>query len=331
MNRLLALPVALLFLLTACGGAENDLVLYSGRSQALVAPLIAQFEDETGLRVGVRYGDTAQLAVALAEEGEQARADVFWGQDAGGLGAVHAEGLLAALPDSILQQVDAAYANEAGTWVAASGRARTLVYTPSRVDTTALPESIFDLTDEAYRGRVGWAPTNGSFQSHLTAMRRVAGDDSTRAWIRAMADANTQSYPRNSAIVQAVASGEVDFGLANHYYLYRFLSEDPNFPVAQAFFAPGDAGNLVNVAGVGVLSTSERTDAALRFVDFLLSPAAQRYIVEEVFEYPVIAGVETADAVVQLEDLEGLQPQLDLDDLRDLQETLDMLRAEGLL
>ncbi len=331
MYRFLALPVALLLILTACDTGSEDLVIYSGRGQALVGTIIDQFEEETGLSVGVRYGDTAQLAVALAEEGDRTRADLFWAQDAGALGSVHAAGMLAELPDSILQQVDAAYANEAGTWVATSGRARTLVYAPSRVDTTDLPQSIFDLTDPAYEGRVGWAPTNGSFQSHLTAMRRVVGDDSTRAWIRAMKDAGAKTYPRNSAIVQAVANGDVDFGLANHYYLYNFTSEDPNFPGAQTFFAPGDAGNLVNVAGVGVMRTSERVDAAHKFISFLLSPEIQRYIVEEIFEYPVVAGVEAGTAAIDPEELEGLQPALDLDDLRDLEETLSMLRDEGLL
>lgn len=326
-----ALLFALLLVASCTGEDQDDLVIYSGRSQSLVEPLIERFEEESGLSVGVRYGDTAQLAVALTEEGESSRADLFWAQDAGALGAVHAAGLLADLPSSLLEEVPPHYRNDDNTWVATSGRARTLVYSASRVDASDLPDSILDLTDEEYQGRVGWAPTNGSFQAHLTAMRRIEGDDGTREWLRAMKENGAQAYSNNTSIVQAVADGEIDYGLANHYYLYRFKSEDPDFPVEQDFFEEGDPGNLINVAGVGVLDSSERQDVALQFVEFLLSEEAQQYVANEVFEYPVVEEVQASSDDFSAAGLEELQPAIDLDELRDLEETLDLLRDEELL
>ena len=304
------------------------LVIYSGRSEALIGPLIERFQNDTGTPVEVRYGDTAQLAVALTEEGDQSPAHVFWAQDAGALGAVQNAGLFQPLPDSLLNRVDARYRNTAGTWVATSGRARTLAYAPERVDTTALPQSIFDLTDPRYESRVGWAPTNGSFQAHVTALRTLVGDDSTRAWLEAMQANGATPYSNNRAILDGIAAGEVDFGLPNHYYLYGKKSDDPDYPVEQTFFAAGDPGNLVNVAGMGVL---EATPAAYRFVDYVLSAEAQQYFADETYEYPVLPSVTPATRLTDQRRLTTLQPDVNLDALRDLETTLELLRDVGLL
>ncbi len=325
MKRLCSLLPVLLLTLAACQPSvpeDNTLVIYSGRGKSLVKPIIEQFQETTGIQVEVRYGNTAQLAVALTEEGDRSPADVFWAQDAGALGAVHQAGLLTTLPDSILAKVPAHYRNSAGTWVATSGRARTLAYAPDRVDTTALPQSLFDLADPRYQGRVGWAPSNGSFQAHVTALRQLVGDDSTRAWLKAMKNNDAQAYSNNRAILDGIAAGEVDFGLPNHYYLYGKKRDDPNYPVEQTFFAPGDAGNLVNVAGVGVLSDR---DQARRFVAYLLSSDAQQYFTTETYEYAV-----TTEAASQSLP-SGVRLTIDLDALRDLEATLNLLREVGLL
>lgn len=330
--RCLLLLIVSALLVAGCQqGADEPLVVYSGRSQALVEPIIEQFQRDTGIQVAVRYGETAQLANTLREEGTQTDADLFWAQDAGALGATHAAGLLATLPDSILMRTSAGYRNGAGTWIAVSGRARTLAYAPGRVDTSALPQSIFDLTDPAYAGRVGWPPANGSFQAQVTALRKLVGDDSTRAWLAAMQDNSAESYISNSAVVRAVAAGEIDLGLTNHYYLLRFQDEDPYFPVEQTFFEPGNPGNLVNVAGVGIIRSSTDSTRVLRLVDYLLSRPAQEYFANEVFEYPVTTDVTPKTDMPALDRLEEMRPPLDLDRLSDLDATLQMMRSVGVL
>ena len=306
----------------AAADADGPLVVYSGRSQSLVEPIIERFEADTGIEVEVRYGETPQLAIALDEEGAQSPADVFWAQDAGALGAVSAS--LMPLPDSVLQRVPARFQGSDERWVAVSGRARTLAYAPARVDAAALPQSVFDLADPAYRGRVGWAPQNASFQAFVTAMREAVGEDSTRAWLQAMRENEAQAYPKNTAIIEAIAAGEVDLGLPNHYYLLRFKAENPDYPVEQTTFAAGDVGNLINVAGVGVLRSSPRPQAALRLLGYLLSDAAQQYFVEETREYAVAGEGVPAD-------LRAAAPDLDLAELADLEGTLQLLREEDLL
>lgn len=327
----LAILIALVAVAAGCGSETEDLVIYSGRSKGLVEPLVERFQEETGLRAGVRYGDTAQLAVALIEEGGRSSADVFWAQDGGALAALEQEGLFEPLPQELVDRVMPLYRGETGTWIATSGRARTLAYSSERVDTAALPASIFDLTADEYEGRVGWAPTNGSFQAHVTALRELVGDDSTRAWLEAMQANNPKSYPRNAAIVQAIADGEIDFGLPNHYYLLRFKDDDAAFPVEQTFFADGDAGNLINVAGVGILQSSERKDAALQFVEFLLSEGAQEYFGSETKEYPVLDGIATDEALPQRDRLNELRPAVEFTELGDLQSTLQLMREAGIL
>ena len=140
-----------------------------------------------------------------------------------------------------------------------------------------------------------------------------------------------KAYPKNTAIIEAIAAGEIDLGLANHYYLLRFKKADPDFPVEQDFFERHDIGNLVNVAGVGILRTSRNREQAERFVRFLLSSEAQRYFVGEVFEYPVVQANVENPSLVDINELIDLAPPVELNELDELNETLDLLRKVELL
>lgn len=316
-------------LAAATPATAQTLTLYSGRGESLVSPLIEMFEEETGVDVEVRYGGTAELAVLLQEEGGASPADIFWAQDPGALGAVGE--MFAPLPEEILQKVPETLRDDEGRWVGASGRGRLFVYSPERVSEEELPESILDLTGEAYKGRVGWAPTNGSFQAHLTAMRAEIGDEETKAWLEGMMANDTQVYSNNSAQVQAVADGEIDIGLVNHYYLLRAKEADPEFPVEQSLFAKGDIGNLLMVAGVGILESSDQKELAGDFVSFLLSEEAQAYLSEDNHEYAVVEGTGSGGQNPSLEEVLEASPDVDLNALDDLEGTLDLLREVGLL
>ena len=331
MRYLVQLLSVLLIIVTLGTAHADELVIYSGRSKSLVAPIIKQFEKETGIKVKVRYGNTAQLAVALLEEQSKSPADLFWAQDAGALGAINKEGLFNALPESILSKVPQHFRNSGGGWVATSGRARVIAYAPERVKPEALPDSIFELTEPKWKGRVGWAPQNASFQAFVTGLRMLKGEQKTEEWLRGMKANGAKSYPKNTPIIQALASGEIDLGLPNHYYLFRFKKGDSKFPVEQAFFKAGDPGNLVNVAGIGLLKTSSHSQAAHAFIEFLLSAKAQQFFVSEVFEYPVTDEVIPNVKLLPLDELLKLMPKLDLEALDDLEGTLKLLRKAEIL
>jgi iron(III) transport system substrate-binding protein len=309
--------------------AAQDLTLYAGRGETLVAPIIQAFEAETGIGVNVRYAGTAELAVLLQEEGEATPADLFWGQDPSALSVVVEQ--LVELPAAVLDEVPAAYRDRGGRWVATSGRQRVMVVSAERVEDADIPASIRDLTDERYRGRVAWAPTNGSFQLQVTAMRHAWGEDETREWLEGMIANEPVAFSGNTPIVQGIGDGEADIGLVNNYYLPRFVVGNPDFPARIAHFEDGDIGNLLSVAAIGVPAASDQQEAATAFVEFLLSPQAQQFFASEVNEYPVTATAIRGPDQPAIEALEAAAPGLDLNDLYDLEGTLDLLREVGLL
>jgi iron(III) transport system substrate-binding protein len=277
----------------------------------------------------VRYAGTAELAVLLQEEGDATPADRLLGpgprcarrgrRAARRTARGHARTRARSLRDAD------------GRWIATSGRQRVIVYSTERVAEDEMPASITELTDERYRGRVGWAPTNGSFQLHVTALRETLGEEETRAWLEAMIANEPVVFSNNTAIVQGVADGEADIGLTNNYYLPRFLASDPEFPVRVGHFEDGDIGNLLAVAAIGITSASDEYDEAVQFVEFLLSPQAQQYFAGSVYEYPVTQTVILRDDQPTLESLSSSAPQVDLNDLSDLEGTLELLREVGLL
>ena len=324
------LPIVMLFTLIGTVHAET-LTLYSGRSKSLVDPIIQQFEKETGIEVKVSYANTTQLAAKLRTEGKKSPASLFWAQDAGALGAVSKEGLFTKLPEPILAKVPKTFRHADGLWVATSGRARVLAYSPERVKMEQLPESVFDLTQPMWKDKVGWAPLNASFQAFVTAMRAQVGEERTEKWLRDMRANGTKAYPKNTPIIEALDAGEIDLGLPNHYYLFRFKKGNSNFPVEQTFFKANDPGNLVNVAGIGLLKSSDNQETALKFIEYLLSAKAQQYFVSEVFEYPVTESVIPNANLLPLEKLLKLVPTFDLNEMDDIKGTLKLLRRVGIM
>ena len=324
------LMFVLVFALIGTTYAET-LTLYSGRGKSLVDPIIQQFEKETGIEVKVSYANTTQLAAKLRAEGDKSPASLFWAQDAGALGAVSKKGLFAKLPESVLSKVPETFRHADGLWVATSGRARVLSYSPERVRADTLPDSIFDLTQPKWKGKVGWAPQNASFQAFVTAMRAQVGEERTEKWLRDMKANGAIAYPKNTPIIEALAAGEIDLGLPNHYYLFRFKKGNSKFPVDQTFFKANDPGNLVNVAGIGLLKSSENQETALKFIEYLLSVKAQQYFVSEVFEYPVIEGVIPNANLLPLDELLKIVPTFNLNEMDDLEGTLKLLRRVDII
>lgn len=312
----------------------GELVIYSGRSESLVQPIIDQFAAATGIDVQVRYGSTSEMAGVLLEEGDRSPADLFYAQDPGGLGAVAAAGLFAPLPATTLAAVPARFAAETGEWVGISGRARVVVYNTDLITDPAaqLPADIFDFTDPAWRGQIGWAPTNASFQAMVTAMRAVWGEEKTQTWLAGIQANEPIVYSGNSAVVTAVGAGEVTVGFVNHYYLYRFLSEQGEGFAARNYFLPGGGpGSLIMVSGAGILRTAANAENARRFIDFMLSLPAQQYFATQTHEYPVVAGVATPSSLPPLEELEAVALDISLADLADLEGTQQMLLDLGII
>jgi len=318
-------------LLSACGGSSNDagsLTVYSGRSDTLVAPLIEQFKESTGIDISVKYASTPQLAATLLEEGGNTPADVFFAQDPGGLAAV--SGLLTTLDEDVLAMVPQWAVSPSGVWVGVSGRARTVAYNTELLSPDDLPDDLTGFADPKWKDRIGWAPTNASFQTMVTAMRSIWGEEKTVQWLKDIQANDPKVYPKNTPIVAAAAAGEIEVGLVNHYYLHRFLAEQgESFGARNYHPASGGPGAIVMVSGVGILEASDNKDNAQMFIDFLLSEESQRYFVEETYEYPLASGIPVAAGVTPLSEVNN--PDISSAALSDLEGTQALLREAGVI
>lgn len=336
---------AVLLALAACGddnggeaeesggeaqGEDVTLTVYSGREEEFVGPLLDQFQTDEGIELDVRYGDSAELAAQILEEGDASPADLFLSQDAGSLGAVAEAGSFVAIDSGVLDRVDERFRSPEGLWVGTSGRARVAAYNTEALSAEELPGSIEDFTAPEWKGRIGFPPTNSSFQAFVAAMIETQGEDAAREFLEGLVANDPQLYEDNSSTVRAVAAGEIEVGFVNHYYIYEVSAEDGDIPVANHFFEGGDVGALVNSAGVGVMSTSDTPEEAGVLVDYLTDEPGQTFFAEETFEYPVVPDYEPQEDLVPLEEIQA--PDIDLSSLADtIEPALTLLAEVGLL
>ena len=310
--------------------SPGKLVVYSGRKESLVGPIIEQFKEVSGIEVEVKYGSTGEIAATILEEGKNSPADVFFAQDPGGLGAIVNAGMFTKLSTEILGLAPSWAKSTEGLWVGISGRARTLVYNADQLDPSKMPNTLQGLTDPQWKGKIGWAPTNGSFQAMVTAMRVIWGEQETIIWLQAIQANEPLIYSKNTPQVAAAAEGEILVGLVNHYYLHRFLSEEGDaFSARNHHLDGGGPGSLVMVAGGGILSTAKNSENAERFFKFMLSKVAQQYFAEQTYEYPLIEGIKTNRILTPMEEIN--KPDIDMAELEDIAGTQTMLRDLGML
>ncbi|MCY3691984.1 MAG: iron ABC transporter substrate-binding protein [Chloroflexota bacterium] len=306
----------------------GELIIYSGRSESLVDPIIQQFKGATGIDVRVKYAGTAALAATLLEEGANSPADVFYAQDPGGLAAVSE--MMTELPTDIIEMTPEWARSAEGHWVGVTGRARVVVYGTDQLSEDDLPNDLWGFTEPEWKGRVGWAPTNGSFQAMVTALRRGWGEERAEEWLRAMIANDVKIYPKNTPQVAAAAAGEIDVGLVNHYYLYRFIAEEgEDFAARNAHLRGAGPGSIVLVSGAGILETADNPENAEAFIRFLLSSVGQQYFAGQTFEYPMVEGVRPSVLLTPLAEIE--QPEITLADLSDLAGTQALLQKTGAL
>jgi iron(III) transport system substrate-binding protein len=326
----LSIALVATFSLAACASpppadtTADFITIYSGRSEELISELLDTFTAETGIEVEVRYGESAELAAQILEEGENIRADVYFSQDAGALGALAKEGVTKTLPTDITDLVEASYKSDSSQWVGVSGRARVLVINPEKV--SEVPTSYRDLMDPIWKGRIGIAPTNASFQAFITALRILEGDKAAEDFLAAMKE-NAVLFEKNSLILQAVEDGVIDAGLINHYYWYELAAEigAGNMTSEIVWFQDQDAGNLINVAGVAVLSENPSANV---FARWLLGETAQKFFVEKTREYS-LTGIPELAGLKPFSEIQA--PAIDLSDLDSLAATLELIRKAGLL
>jgi len=320
-----------LLAMAGCAREGDDLVVYSSRTSSLVQPLLEQYAEQTGVNIRVRYASTASLVATLLEEGDNSPADVIYLAEPSGWAVLSDAGVLSQLADDLMERVDPRFRSPKGEWIGTSGRSKVVVYNVENVvPERDLPQSIMDFTDPKWRDRIGWAPTHGEWQISLMAIRLLKGEEAARSWLKGIKDNNPRSYPNLISIVQAVASGEVDVGFVNHYYVPRLIAEEGEGLGARNYYlGKGDPGAAVDVAGVAIHRSTGSRKSAEDFVGYMLDVSAQQYFAEQTHEYPLSAGVSPSGDLPPLSELDP--PHIDLADLSDLEGTIALLRDAGVI
>ena len=353
---------AILLILTACGGGpdtaqtsatsevveiEKDpggLVIYSGRKESLVGPIIDQFSKATGIEVSVKYGSSAPMAALLMEEGDKTPADIFYAQDPGAIGSV--ESMLQPISMDVLTKtvtaedgstskedlVPAWAKSPQALWTGITGRARVVVYNTAELSESDLPGSMQGFCDAKWKGRIGWAPSNSSFQTMITAMRQEWGEEKTKSWVECIRDNEAKVYPKNTPQVEAAAKDEIDIGFVNHYYLYKFVldkAEGDQFAARNYHPRDGGPGAMIMVSAAGILKTSANTENAEKFISFMTSKVAQSYFANSTREYPLVSGVKTHPLITPYDDINN--PGIPLASLSDIAGSAKLLKDVGVL
>lgn len=349
--RLAAVFIVAAVVASACGGSANDLegaaadifsgscaadtgesvTVYSGRTENLIEPVLDAFECETGIEVEVRWGSSTDLALLLAEEGDKTPADVFLSRSPGPIGFLESKDLLGTVSDTVLDLVEPQNRSAEGRWVGFSGRKRVLVANPDLVSDADLPESVFELTDPKYKGRVAIPATNGSFVDWFTVFRDQFGTATATEWLDAMVANDAKFYSNNRAIVSAVGRGEIDMGLVNHYYNYQIsASEGDSHRAENHDLADDDIGSLLIITAVTITKASENVEVGEQLISYLLSAPVQEYFTNKTFEYPLAAGVAANSVLPELTALEI--GSVDFDALGGgFEETNAIIEASGIL
>jgi iron(III) transport system substrate-binding protein len=305
---LVSLSILVALLLSACGSSSSSssasstspskatLTLYSGQHEQTTALLVKAFEKQTGIKVKVRFADEATLGSQILQEGGSSPADVFFTENTPVLELLREKGALVPVEQSTLAAVPSRYDSAQGDWLGVSARVSTLVYNTSKLKPAELPNSMLELADAKWKGKVGFAPSETDFQPLITAIEKLDGKAAAESWLKGL-QSNSKVYPDNETVVAQVNNGESELGPINHYYWFRLHDELGTSGTHSAlhYYAPGDPGDLVNISGAAILKSSSHQAEAQQLLAFLVSHAGQETLAHsQSFEYPLRPGVSPA-------------------------------------
>lgn len=328
----LGLAVAALLspLMAACGEDEPKLVIYNAQHEPLLAELAPAFTEATGIEVELRNGKDLELSNQLVQEGDASPADVFLTENSPAMSQVEAAGLFEKLPDDLVAPIPALYRPTSGLWTGFVARSTVLVYNTDTVKESDLPDSLLDLADPEWKGRLSFSPTGADFQAIVAAVLELEGRDATLAWLEGIKE-NGTVYDGNNLVLEAVNSGESEVGIVYHYYWERDHKEngDVSDNSAQHYFSGGDPGAFVSVSGAGILASSDMKDEAEQFIEFLVNEKGQQVLADSyALEYPLNPAVELEGVTQPFSALEP--PQVNVSDL-DSRAVVELMTEVGFL
>jgi len=282
--------------------AEPDrLVVYSGRTERLIKPLLDSFQAKTGIQVDLLSSGTTEVVNRLQAEGARTPADLLITNDAGSLERARELGLLRPLTSQkVAAAIPSKFRAADNSWIGLSGRFWVVVYNTTLVKPSDL-RSLLDLAEPRWKDKIA-IPNAGSeyLQAGISVIKAVHGDDRTKQFLEGLkANAGTQVYGKSSQIVEAIAKGQSALGVVNHYYVFRYLATHPGAPIAVLMpdQHEGGMGAVINVAGIGIIAHAKHAESAKRLVDYLVSDEGQKQFADLNKEYPLNSRVAADPAL----------------------------------
>lgn len=308
------------FAIASCDNQSQDAVapdaaapdavvnVYSARHYDVDDDLFDSFTEQTGIDVNVVEGKSDELIERIKTEGEASPADVFITVDAGRLWRAEQAGVFQPVSSAVLdERVPASLRHPDGLWYGLTKRARVLIYNVETVDPAEL--STYEaLAEPLWNGRVCVRSSGNIYnQSLLGSLIETIGLEATETWAEGLVN-NFARDPDGGDVnqIKAVASGQCDVAIVNHYYWARLAKSDE--PESQdviaktAVFFPNqdDRGTHVNISGMGMVAGAEHGESAIAFLEFLVSDEAQEVFASSNNEYPVVEGVAMDPIVAEL-------------------------------
>lgn len=283
---------------SAMSASSDELVIYSGRSDKFVKPVVTAFTKATGIKAIIHTGSSTSLLNKLKLEKNKTDADIYISNDAGNLQRGNAADLFSPVTNSIAAVIKKQFRGKNNNWLGLSARARVLVVNSKAKDIDFV-HSVFDLADPRLKGKIGIThSSNESYIAGVTVYMLSAGKEKTKQWLKGIkANSNGRVYNKHSKIVKAVAKGKKSVGLVNHYYIYRHLNKNPNAPIRIVIPDQKDSGKekamglAWNVAGAAITKYSKHKELAMKFMTFVSSPEGQKIFAETNREYPTRSGI----------------------------------------
>jgi iron(III) transport system substrate-binding protein len=312
-------------------GASGRLVIYSGRSEVLIQPVIEAFKAKyPSVEVLLKAGSNSELANALIEEKSNPQADVFITTELFTVQSLARGGVFASYSPLGADQLPSEFRGADDSWIGLTRRARVIMYNKDLVSEDELPTSIFDLTDPKWRGQIAAAgSTNGSMQAQIAAMRQLLGEEETEAWLNGLLANEVTFFGGHTDVRKAVGAGEFKLGLVNHYYFHLQQAEGSNVGVIFPDQGEGQIGLITNATAAAVVKGGKNLPAAQAFLDFLVSETGQKLFAEQNYEYPLLPivllreGVQPLDGF-RLVDVNVVKASLDFDATFDLMERVGL-------
>jgi iron(III) transport system substrate-binding protein len=317
--------------LTACSLFDSpDLVIYNAQHEQLLEEIVPLFEEESGLDVELRSGKDLEMAHQIVAEGKDSPADVFLTENSPAMSIVDNADLFTDVPEAALANIPEQYVPADKKWLGFLARSTVAMYNTDSMTADEMPDSILDFADPEWKGRVGFSPTGADFQAIVSAVLELEGEAATKKWLAGL-KANGVLLQNNLVVMQTVDSGEIDAGIAYHYYWYRDRQENGTDSDSSAlhFFGDQDPGAFLSVSGAGILAASDSQDAAAQFIEWLTGAEAQQAMAESyALEYPLNPEAGLNPDVKAFDELEP--PSVDMSQLNGPKVT-DLMTEAGLL